>query len=196
MALSSLEKFSEPPWAAPLDAGRVIAAISRDASIAGMFFLAVLSGAKRRGVGLTSPRDRYLPFGFYPLTEFAPLLVSAAERFYPDRSLRQGLRTIGASAPAAFATSVLGKVTLNSAEDVHSVVTAIATTYAINIPTSRCTIVESSSRMMVLALEGIQHFLDSHHVGVFEGTLRHAGVSGQVRIRSYGRTKAELLLEW
>ena len=33
---------------------------------------------------------------------------------------------------------------------------------------------------MVLSLEGVHYFLDAHHVGVFEGTLSHAGVSGRV----------------
>ena len=79
-----------------------------------MYFLAMAQGAKRRGVTLPGLRERYLPFNFYPVTEFAPLLVAGAERFYPDRSLRQGLRAIGNTGPAVFLASTLGKVTLGS----------------------------------------------------------------------------------
>jgi hypothetical protein len=38
--------------------------------------------------------------------------------------------------------------------------------------------------------------LDSHHVGVFEGTLFHAGAKGRVRIAMRSRVAADLLLEW
>jgi uncharacterized protein (TIGR02265 family) len=161
-----------------------------------MFFLAVAEGAKRRNVSLSWARARYLPFSFYPVAEFATLLVQAAERFHPDLSLRQALRRMGAMGPKAFIASTLGKVTLGAAEGVHAVVGAIAKTYEINIRPSRCTIVRSMPSSMVLSLESVHYFLDTHHVGVFEGTLSHAGVDGRVKIASYSRTSAELLLEW
>lgn len=194
--LSRIRSFTDPPWSATLDVERVLAAIPADAKIAGMFFLAVAEGAKRRGVSLPLMRERYLPFSFYPITEFAPLLVQAAGRFHPELSLRQALRILGASGPKAFIASTLGKVTLGAAEGVHETVAAIAKTYEINIRPSRCTILESRPSSMVLGLEGVHYFLDTHHVGVFEGTLSHAGVSGRVKIASHSRTSAELLLEW
>jgi hypothetical protein len=48
----------------------------------------------------------------------------------------------------------------------------------------------------VVSLDNVQHFLDSHHVGVFEGTMTHAGVNGRVRIASKSEFSADLLLEW
>lgn len=192
----ALSDFIEPPWEAALDPQTVIDAIPREALIAGMFFGAVQKGAERRGVALPEARERYLPFGFYSISKFAPLLVSAARLFYPERSLRQGLRAIGTAAPAAFSSSVLGKVTLGSAEGVHAVVTAIVNTYSINVRPSRCFVVESSSSSMIISLNDVHHFLDSHHVGVFEGTLKYAGVEGRVRIAAKSAVSAELLLEW
>ncbi len=193
---AELHHFVDPPWNYPLDVKRVIAGIPADATIAGMFFLAVLDGAVRRGMSLPQARPRYLRFGFYPLSEFAELLVAAAERFYPHRPIRQALRELGMGGPRAFSGSVLGKVTLGSADDVHAAIAAIAKTYAINVRPSSCTILDTSERSMVLSLEQVHHFLDSHHVGVFEGTLEHAGVRGRVRIASRSRVSAELLLEW
>jgi uncharacterized protein (TIGR02265 family) len=87
--------FVEPPWDAPLDAGRVCSSIPPDAKIAGMFFAALVAGAKARGLTLPSARDRYTSFNFYPVTDLALLLVEAAERFFPGRPLRQALRALG-----------------------------------------------------------------------------------------------------
>jgi uncharacterized protein (TIGR02265 family) len=188
--------FVEPPWANPLDAARVLQQIPTGATIAGMFFLALLEGAQRRQVELPFPRERYLPFGFYPISEFAPLLVAAAERFYPELPLRQGLRRIGTSGPVAFLGSTLGKVTLGASEGAHAMVAAIAKTYAINVKPSRCDITETNERSIIVRVEGVPYFLDSHHVGVFEGTLHYAGVQGTVLIQSYSDSAADLKLSW
>jgi uncharacterized protein (TIGR02265 family) len=188
--------FTDPPWDAPLDTARVVRAIPPGAKLAGMFFLALLEGAERRQVELAFARERYLPFGFYPVSEFVPLLVEAAERFYPQLSLRRGLRRIGTVGPTAFLTSTLGKVTLGASEGVHAAVSAIASTYAINLKPSRCDVTQTSERSLILSLEGVPYFLDSHHVGVFEGTLEFAGVSGTVQIRSHSESSGELRLAW
>jgi uncharacterized protein (TIGR02265 family) len=194
--LAQSTDFVDPPWDAPLDVARVLAAIPFDAQLAGMFFQALQQGAERRGVPLEFPRERYLPFGFYPISEFVPLLVEACGRFYPELSLRQALRRIGSVGPTALLSSTLGKVTLGAAEGVHAAVEAIAKTYPINVKGSRCDVLETKPRSMLLSLKGVPYFLDSHHVGVFEGTLQLAGVSGSVKLRSHNAQAADLLLEW
>jgi len=188
--------FNEPPWHAAVDVPRTLLIISADSAIAGMFFLGLLEGAKRRGVTLPLPRERYLPFGFYPITEFVPVLVAAAGLFHPTLPLRQGLRAIGAVGPAVLAKSVLGKVTLGSAIGVHAVIEAVANTYAVNIRGTQCAVTRTAAQACVVSLDNVQYFLDSHHVGVFEGTLTHAGVNGRVRIKNRGEFAADLLLEW
>ncbi|HVY27135.1 MAG TPA: DUF2378 family protein [Polyangiaceae bacterium] len=188
--------FVEPPWAEPLDVARTLAGIPDSARIAGMFFLALQEGAERRQATLGFPKARYLPFGFYPVREFAPLLVEAAGKFYPGLSLREGLRRIGTAGPVAFLSSTLGKVTLGASEGVHATVAAIAKTYGINTRPSRCEILHAGPRSMTLTLDDVVYFLDSHHVGVFEGTLHYAGVDGRVKIAARSETSAELLLEW
>lgn len=188
--------FVDPPWDAPLDTERALAAIPASAAIAGMFFLALADGAERRQVQLELPRPRYLPFGFYPVREFAPLLLQAASSFYPQALLRQGLRRIGMAAPTAFLGSTLGRVTLGASEGVQATVTAIAKTYGINTRPSRCAVTEVAARRIVISLDEVHYFLDSHHVGVFEGTLEHAGVDGRVRLHRRSETAGDLLLEW
>ncbi len=95
-----------------------------------------------------------------------------------------------------FAESVLGKVTLGSASGVHACIEAIAKTYPINIRPSQCTISEVTAKSCVVSLIDVHHFLDSHHVGVFEGTLQHAGATGTVRIARKSDVSADLLLKW
>lgn len=192
----SAPAFVEPPWNEPLDAAQVLGEIPESATIAGMFFLALADGAERRQVQVALPRPRYVPFSFYPVREFAPLLVTAAGLFYPQSSLREGLRRIGTAGPLAFLDSTLGRVTLGASEGVHATVSAIAKTYSINTRPSRCTVLETQPRAMILALDDVCYFLDSHHVGVFEGTLEHAGVQGRVLIRRRSTTAADLRLEW
>jgi hypothetical protein len=130
------------------------------------------------------------------VSEFAPLLLAAAAAFHPELSLRHALRAIGKVGPAVLANSVLGKVTLGSAIGVHAVIEAVANTYAVNIRPSRCAVSHKQAQSCRVSLEAIPYFLDSHHVGVFEGTLKHAGVSGRVRIASRSAESADLLLEW
>jgi uncharacterized protein (TIGR02265 family) len=191
-----LSAFVAPPWKAPLDAARTIAAMPADATIAGMFFLAVIDGAERRQVVLSVPRPRYLQFGFYPVREFAPLLVEAAQKFHPKLSLREGLRRIGKVGPAALLQSTVGKVTFGVAEGVLAAVTAIAKTYSIYVRPSRCQVTRALPGSMVVSLDDVPHFLDSHHVGVFEGALQFAGGVGEVRIHRRSERSADLLLSW
>lgn len=100
MALSPSD-FVEPPWGAQLQTDRLIADISDDETSAGMFYLALMEGSKRRGVALQFPRERYVQFGFYPLNEFARALVQAARLIFPERPVRQGLRIASANVNAA-----------------------------------------------------------------------------------------------
>lgn len=194
--LARLSGFVDPPWDAPLDVARVLSSVPHEAQLAGMFFVALQQGAERRGVALAFPRERYLPFGFYAIREFVPLLVEAGERFYPEQPLRQALRRIGSVGPAALLTSTLGKVTLGAAEGVHAAVAAIAKTYPINVKGSACDILETRPRSVLLSFAHVPYFLDCHHVGVLEGTLQFAGVSGSVKIRSHNADAADLLIEW
>ncbi|HTB72045.1 MAG TPA: DUF2378 family protein [Polyangiaceae bacterium] len=186
----------EPPWEAPLDAERALASIPADAKISGMFFVALLAGAKTRNVVLPSARERYVPFNFYPVADLGRLLFEAAQRFYAGRPLRQALRALGRAAPGAFLSSTLGRVTLGSTEGVHAAVAAMANAYDLNLRPSRVSTLDSGPDWAVVRLDKVFYFVDSHHVGSFEGILRFAGVTGTVRIASRGSASADLLLAW
>jgi uncharacterized protein (TIGR02265 family) len=192
----SVERFIEPSWRAPLDARLEIRAIPADAMISGMFIAPLLVELKRINGGALVPRARYVPFQFYPVSELAELLIETAGLLFPDRSLRLALRKMGRAAPLSFISSTLGKVVLGSSLGVHGAVEALAKAYGLNMRPGSVTIIESLPAHMILRLEDIHYFLDSHHVGAFEGAMNYAGVRGNVRIAAQSRSTADLLLEW
>lgn len=185
----------DPPWDHPLDVELALSRIPESATISGMFYLALLEGAKRRGLAIRPQEARYLPFRFYSLRQFGELLVEASALFHPGASLREGLRRIGRVGPAALLKSTLGKVTLGAASGVHDVVAAFAKTYPINVKPSSCSVERLNEHSLQVRLSA-PHFLDCHHVGAFEGALEHAGVTGRVLIAKRGDTAADLRLEW
>jgi uncharacterized protein (TIGR02265 family) len=190
------DRFVEPPWDAPFDEQAELAAIPESCTISGMFLAPLATEAKRRGIALPSARDRYVSFKFYPLVEHARLLLETCAQIYPDRPRRQALRKLGRGAPQALVSTTLGRVVLGSVEGVASVVEAMARAYPLNARPSKVTVVESMPGRSIVRLEDIHYFLDSHHVGTFEGVLNYARVRGRVRIAMRSRSAADLLLEW
>src|ERR1700722_1863867 len=188
--------FVDPPWEAPLDVERALAIIPADAQISGMFFSYLVAAAKAQGFVLSLARERYLSFKFYPVADLARLVLGAVPLLFPGRPLRAALRTLGKRSPNAFLSSTLGKVTLGSTEGVHAALAAIANAYELNLRPSRVTILDKGPRWAVVRLEKVCYFLDSHHVGTFEGIFRFAGVNGTARIASRGPASADLLLTW
>jgi uncharacterized protein (TIGR02265 family) len=186
-------RFVEPNWYAPLDVG---CAVPKGAQVAGMFFLALQAKADQMNFKLSVVRPRYLQFNFYPLTELIPLMVEAATHLYPGKPPREAMRSMGRAVPKALVASTLGKVVFGSTEGVHAAAEAMTKAYGINLRPSRAEVIESAPNWMVVELKGVHHFLDSHHVGVFEGVMLHAGVEGTVRIASVSNSVAEFLLTW
>lgn len=188
--------FDEPPWDAPLDTALSIQAMPEDATISGMFLAPLVDEARRRGVVLPGARERYLAFRFYPLREHASLLVDAATAFFPELSTRQALRKLGRGGPRALVASTLGRVLLGSVEGVTEAFRAMARAYPLNAHPSRVEIESAGEQALVVHMDEIHYFIDSHHIGVFEGLMRYAGVDGRVSYASRGTTAGDLLCEW
>lgn len=186
----------EPPWSAAFDVERLVRLVPDDATMTGMFLSAVQSFGAQRGARLSTARLKYTPFSPYPLREHCELLVEVARKVYPDLPIRQALRKIGHGAPVILMQSVVGRVVLGSVEGPLAVLTAMAKSYMLHMHPGAVTVTSHEPTSLVVRASNIYNFLDSHNVGVFEGALRHAGVSGTVRIHSYDRTTADLLCSW
>ena len=191
------EEFVEPPWSAPVDVPRVLRTVPENGTVAGMFLQPIVEAARRFNVTFPFARERYLPFSFYPMREHVQLMVETAPVVLPGVPIRIALRKLGRLAPRSLLESTIGKVLLGSSTDIEMVLRAMAQTYPVHIKPSHVQLVEYKPGCALMRLEQIHFFLDSHHVGCFEGALRYAGKQhGKIRIRSYTNTAADFLLTW
>lgn len=189
--------WREPPWGAALDANAYLEAIPASATIHGLFPAAVAAAARKKGVALPSGRASYVPFRPYPLREHAVLLLEAARACWPEEPLRQGLRHLGRGAPQALVQSMLGRIVLGSVEGPLELLRAMATSYGHHLNHGALEVQELARGSAVVRAREVFTFLDAHHVGVFEGVLKYAGVQERsVRIHSWSATEADLLCEW
>jgi uncharacterized protein (TIGR02265 family) len=147
-------------------------------------------------VPLPSARDKYTQFRFYPLREHVTLLIETCAIHYTRMPLRVALRKLGRAAPIALTASTIGKVMLNSAVGVEECIRALIKTYPLNVRPAKCESVEFGPGWGIVRLEEFHYFLDSHHVGSFEGIIKFAGKQGAVRICSHSATRADLLCTW
>ena len=132
----------------------------------------------------------------YPLIEHARLLVEAARAFTPELSLRLGLRRLGQHGVDAFRRSTVGRVMWSGATDPLAGFDVIAKAYTITSPPTSIEILERGPGRVLMRAEHVHSFLDSHHIGVFEGILRACGVVGEVLIRLDSPSGGELLCTW
>jgi uncharacterized protein (TIGR02265 family) len=124
-------------------------------------------------------------------------LIEACAQFYPDRPIRLSMRSLGRAAPAALLTSTLGRASVGSAQGTLAIIEAMTKSYPVNLPGSNVVLLEQSKRDCIVRMQGVPYFLDSHHVGVFEGVLRYAGIKdGSVLLRARSRSDADLLCRW
>jgi uncharacterized protein (TIGR02265 family) len=193
---AALSDFVEPDWRAPIDIAKAIEAIPEARTISGMFLEPAAREARRLNKPLTSARERYVAFRFYPLREHAKLLHEACLTLFPGVPLRMGLRKLGRAAPAALLTSTLGRATVGVAQGTLAIMDAMAKAYAINVPGSQVSLVDPTERSCLLRVRSLPFFLDCHHVGAFEGVLRYAGVEGEVRVRTLNREDADYFCVW
>jgi uncharacterized protein (TIGR02265 family) len=193
---SRFRSFVEPPWSAPLDAHAVLRAVPESASIVGMFCDRVVNVAKLQGKPLPSAREKYTPYKFYPLREHAQLVLEACPRLYPSLSLRQALRKLGRAAPQALIGSTIGKVTLGAASGVEETLRAWAKTYPLHLRPGFAELAEVSKNHAIVRLTDVHFFLDSHHVGSFEGLFKFLELRATVKIHSFSPSAADLLCTW
>jgi serine/threonine-protein kinase len=188
--------FRDPPWDAPLDVEACIARIPPGATMKGLFTSDLVAETLRRGHPLSVSRPRYLPFADYPLVEHARILVESAHAFFPDMSMRQALRRLGRRAHYSFLRSLVGKVLWARVDGVLDGLDVATRAYTLSSPTSQACLEETGPGRARVRLDGVHHFLDCHHIGVFEGVLRACGAEGTVCVREDRPGSGELLLEW
>jgi uncharacterized protein (TIGR02265 family) len=188
--------FVAPDWDAPLDVAAHIRAMPPNARIKGMYPMAIVDGARARGLSLPTARERYVAFQDVPAREYATLLVEAAGAFFPELTLRSALRKLGRASRDVFAQSVVGRVVLSAASDLPGALAACAKAYAISLPPARAEVRELAEHRAVFALANVYNFLDSHHVGVLEGIAHGCGAHVEARVKPSSLFDGEIELTW
>ncbi|MET0387491.1 MAG: DUF2378 family protein [Polyangiales bacterium] len=192
-----LNPFREPPWEAPLDIERELESIPPSAQIRGMFLIPLVQETRRAHVGtMPKVRDRYVPFQFYPLREHARLLVETCIQVYPKLSLRQALRKLGRGAPSAFVASTLGRVVMHPNMSIFEITSGLARGYELSLKPGTAFVEQVNDNALDVTLIDIHYFIDTHHVGAFEGAMSFGGKKGRVRIQRVSAAQAVLRLEW
>jgi uncharacterized protein (TIGR02265 family) len=188
--------FAAPSWDAPIDVTAHVNATPTGATIKGMFPAGIVEACEAVGGRPKHAHARYLAFADYPMREYALLLVEAARLLHPRLPLRSGLRKIGRASQPTFARSMLGRVILGAMHDARSALDAIVKAYGVAMPSASLEVREVSEGRALVRLEGVTTFLDSHHVGVFEGVVRSAGLRAEISVKLSSLSDGELLLEW
>jgi uncharacterized protein (TIGR02265 family) len=188
--------WEEPPWASPLDFAARLKAIPADATITGLFLSGVRDLARASDVKLERARPSYVAFKHYPLREHAELMLECADRVWPALPLRQALRKMGRGGAGVLIASHVGRVVFGSAEGPLELVRAMARSYGLHVRPGTAEVEPDGERRIVVRMRDIHYFLDSHHVGVFEGVLRHGKVEGTVQLASRSTSDADFLLSW
>ena len=192
-----MNDFLSPDWDAPLDVSDYVRTTPKTAQIKGMFLAAIVDGCREKGEPLAGARDRYLSFNDYPLVEHLELMAKGAPVLFPGRSLRRALRSTGRASYATFVRSVVGRVVFGgSAVEMMSSIVAMIRGYNVAMPCGKLDIVDSSATSVTLRMSGMYTFLDSHHVGVFEGVARACGVRAEVRVRLSSLVAGDMLITW
>jgi uncharacterized protein (TIGR02265 family) len=187
--------FVDPPWDDPLDVAAMVRAMPAQACIKGMFPAAILADAQKIGLDLHPPRDRYLAFLDYPLKEHIELLARAAETFYPELSLRHGLRKLGRGAIQTFLQTTIGRVVMQPDVSIGERLERVARAYEIALKRRALDVVSVTADEIRLRFTDI-HFLDSHQVGLVESVFRETGLDVTIRVASETPVTGEFLCVW
>lgn len=189
--------FVDPPWDAPIDVAKEIDRIPSTATMNGLFLSAIVEMAQQRGAMLPSARATYIGFRPYPLREHCVLMVEAARALWPELPMRQALRKIGRGAPRTLVRSMIGRVVLGSVEGPLEILRAMAKAYPLQSSPGSLEVAPLGPGRAEVRMRDIHHFLDSHHVGVFEGVLHYAEVEEpRVLIDMRSVHDADLLCTW
>ena len=168
LSVTSDKGWQPIDWNAPMDPEAYLAITPPGLGVRGMFFqdLYKLLGE--------SPPTRIIAFKSYPLEDWMRLMLRAAQKLYPDQSLREGLRRLGYKGFESFARSSLGKVYFAFSRDFASAARSVSRAFELVQSYGKFTTTMLDERNVVISMREVWDFCDSNYVGILEAT----GVTG------------------
>ncbi len=195
--------FHEPDFEGPVDVDAHLAQVPPGATVKGLFFGDLLAQtakvtAEHEVFRLAQlPAHRYVGFRDYPLAENLRLVVAAAHVLYPRYALGEGLRRIGQTMFDAVLATHIGRSLFGVlGRDVEPILLTGPKAFGLLISVGTVTAEKSAFRTFTFHASAFPVFLETYHVGVLEGVLRHCGERGRIRIamEDLGRATVELRL--
>jgi uncharacterized protein (TIGR02265 family) len=189
-----LGEFGRPDLHAPLDV-RWRVENCPEGAVKGMFFEMIVSQARRNGGDVG--RDRYTSFRGYPLSEWLAVLPRAAELAFPHLPAREGMRRFGRTAYDTFTSSTAGRVLFSLAGRNPSMAARLAgRAFDVIGSHGRVHVIDVGDNYAILGLRDMWDYIDSWHVGIYEGALAALDLTGEVRVRTTDRTNGDLEVRW
>jgi uncharacterized protein (TIGR02265 family) len=183
----------EQPFEGPLDADAIAATFPASYMVKGMFcsrFAELLGGDFERVAPKLSaaPRGgRYVPFKDYPQSDYTHLVIAAARKRFPDRSVREAVRCTARDDLATFAASMFGKIVLALAGDARTTLLRTPDAYKRVAPGPRVRADDLDPTCVRVVFEehrGIAEYL----VGQLEGVVLSFGHRPTVVVRQLAET--------
>jgi serine/threonine-protein kinase len=199
VTMRSSSGLRDPDFSAPVDLEAHLALLPPEALGKGMFFSDLLAlAATVRGRTVFDlcllagvPNRRYVPFRGYPMSDGLRLQLTVAKHLYPGLPIGEGLRRIGWRAFDALLGSHVGKAIFAVLDlDVESLVLHGPKAYQVTQNFGDLTVQKVDAETFLLHARGMPTFLETLHVGVLEGVLRHCGRKGRIRIATSGLDEA------
>ncbi len=190
-----MSEFVRPNFSLPIDLAAQKRLIQPGATVKGMQLQALVDECKKHGVAIGT--RKYTSFREYPGEELLDLLVATAEGLWPGQPIREGLRRVGRIAYPTLYRSLVGKVVFGAlARDVHRIWGVVSKGYELSGSTGSATLLELHENHAIVRLEGIYSFVDSWHVGIFEGAVELYEAEPEVLVKMTTFTSADFLVRW
>ena len=196
MATAESAEFVALDWSEPLDVDALLSATPPEATIRGMLFQFLDLAAEKAGKQQAS-KGGFIAFKNSPLREYMKAAVATAELAFPGEPLRQGLRQIGHVVYPSYAETMIGSAIFSVAgRDFFKIASLAARAYGLTIKPGSLSVSKIDERHVEVSLRQIWDFVDSQHVGIWEGALQVCNAEGQIRVRRLSPCDADFDIQW
>ncbi len=160
-----------------------------------MQFQALVDECTKHGVALGT--KKYTAFREYPGEELLDLLVATAQGVWPNLPIKEALRRVGKIAFPTLFNSLIGKVVFGAlSRDVTSIWKVLPKGYSVSSNVGSAQLLELHPTEVLVRMEGIYAFVDSWHVGMFEGAIELYGSTPDIFIKVMSANSADFHITW
>jgi uncharacterized protein (TIGR02265 family) len=129
------------------------------------------------------PERRYVAFRDYPLDESLKLTVASARALFPRYPLGEGLRRSGQAMFDALLNTHVGRSVFGVlGRDVDLVLLAWPKAHSLLVNTGEIIAEKTGYRTFTFRATRVHPFLETFHVGLVEGAVRHCGERCRISI--------------